>query len=162
MLDIEKLEHNSRWSIEKYKDNWSLSQGIPYEVSHFDGNVLLNCGINNAEKLLIGTTGGTAYGAGAYIGVGSVSTAATATQTDLQDETALWVGMESGFPTASAQKMSWKSSFGSGDANWHWQEFAVDCGSAAAGVAPLNRKVSDQGTKTSGQTWVLTLEITLS
>ena len=51
--------------------------------------------------------------------------------------------------------------FGSGDANYSWQEFSVANASSGTGTN-LNRKVSNQGTKASGQTWTLDLAITLS
>ena len=157
MIEAEKLEHNSRWRIERY----SPGEVQPSSVSLFEGNCLLNAGINNMERLTCGSTGTAYSNALAYLGVGSVTIAATATQTDLQDTSAVWKIMESGFPPIASQKMSWKSSYGSGDANFAWQEFGVDCSNGTP-VALLNRKVSDQGTKTVGQTWVLTLEITLS
>jgi hypothetical protein len=51
--------------------------------------------------------------------------------------------------------------FGSADANYAWQEFTVANASSGTGKN-LNRKVSNQGTKASGQTWTLDLAITLS
>jgi hypothetical protein len=67
--------------------------------------------------------------------------------------------MDGGFPTyGSSQLAVWKSTFLSADANNAWKEFSVRNGASAD--KNLNRKVSDQGTKTSGQTWILTLTIT--
>lgn len=160
MLDVEKINHNTHWKIEKYENDRAFKLCQPYEVSEFDENCLLNAGITNANLLIIGSAG-TAYNHdNAKLGVGSVTTAENASQTGLQDASPTFIAMESGYPSNSAQTISWKSSFGAGDANVKWQEFAVDCGTGDAAV--FNRKVSDQGSKTSGQTWVLTLEITLS
>ena len=52
------------------------------------------------------------------------------------------------------------AAFGSADANHNWNEFAVF--NASSGGTMLNRKVSSQGTKASGQTWTLDLAITIS
>ena len=146
----------AHWKIEKYDKNGKL-----YEVSEFDHNGLTNAGINELWTLVCGTGGTQFDNSNAYIGVGDSSTAFDATQTDLQGTNKLRKGMESGYPTyGTGQKATWKASFGGSEANWSWQEFAVF--NAGSGGTMLNRKVSDQGTKTSGQTWVVTLEISLS
>jgi hypothetical protein len=46
-------------------------------------------------------------------------------------------------------------------ANFTWNEFVVGNGGSDAAMH-LNRKVSPQGTKVSGQTWVATVIISLS
>jgi hypothetical protein len=66
--------------------------------------------------------------------------------------------MESGYPTSTTQKVTLKSSFGSGDANYAWQEWVVK---QATSTICLNRKVESLGTKSSG-TWTLEVTITLS
>jgi hypothetical protein len=53
-----------------------------------------------------------------------------------------------------------RSVFGSADANYAWNEFSVRNGATAD--KNMNRKVEAQGTKASGQTWTLDLQITLS
>lgn len=134
-----------------------------FDGSLIPGNLLLNEGINEAWNLICAAGGTTAYNnANAQLGVGDSTTAAAATQTDLQAATnKLYKGMEAGFPTSgSTQKATWKSSFGSSEANFAWQEFSLRNGATAD--KNLNRKVQAEGTKTSGQTWTLTLDITLS
>lgn len=69
--------------------------------------------------------------------------------------------MESGYPSISAQTITFRSVFGSGDANHDWNEFTAVSAADDTGDN-LNRKVSDQGTKASGQTWTLDLQITFS
>ena len=70
-------------------------------------------------------------------------------------------GMMAGFPTyGTDRKAVWKSSFGGTVANYDWNEFTVRNGATA--MKCLNRKVSAQGTKVSGQIWELELTITLS
>jgi hypothetical protein len=159
---IEKLIEKVEWTITKYRNDEDYEASKPYEVKKFEGNVMLNEGINELWTILC-SSGGTKYdNTNAQLGVGDSTTAEDATQTDLQAAVnKLWKGMESGFPTyGSSQKATWKSSFGSTEANFAWNEFSVRNGATAD--KNLNRKVSSQGTKTSGQTWELTLEITLS
>jgi len=93
--------------------------------------------------------------------VGDSTTAEAATQTDLQAATnKTYVGMDATYPSRSAQTVSFRSTYGSAVANYAWQEFIVRNGATA--LKDIIRKVSAQGTKTSGQTWELTIQITMS
>lgn len=158
----EVIDTNSKWTLEKYASDEEFARGKPFEVSRFQGNCLLNEGITELLDLLMGASGNAYNNANARLGVGDSSTAAEATQTSLQAATnKAWKAMDATYPQVSGQTITFKSTFGSGDANWSWQEFTVVNASDDAGDN-LNRKVSDQGTKASGQTWVLTLEITMS
>lgn len=127
-------------------------------------NLLLNEGINEAWELLCfdAATSAVRYNAGnARIGVGNSATAAAATDTALLGASSAFQAMTSGFPTfGTAQKATWKASFGSGSGEFAWQEWTVDNG--AARNKNLNRKVEPLGTKPAGVTWTLTVEITLS
>jgi hypothetical protein len=70
--------------------------------------------------------------------------------------------MDGGYPTyGTAQKATWRSTFGSSDANWVWNEISLSNTTLDTGKN-LNRKVQSMGTKVSGTTWVATLDITLS
>lgn len=136
-------------------------EAYAFDATCFEGNLLLNEGIDEIWDIVTGTGTPTDYdNTNARLGVGNSSTVADATQTGLQGASSLFKGMEAGYPTASTQKATWKSVFGSSEANFAWEEFSVDNGATAD--KNLNRKVSSQGTKTSGQTWTLTLDITLS
>ena len=101
--------------------------------------------------------------ANAKIGVGDSSTAADATQTDLQAATnKTYKGMETGYPTSASQKANFKASFGSSEANYTWNEWVIKSVDAdTASNICLNRKVENLGTKTTG-TWTLEVSITLS
>jgi hypothetical protein len=153
--------YRTHWIIRKYADEEAYRQGIAFEESHIQGNLLLNEGITRALNLIAGL-GGTAFNnANARIGVGDSTTAAAAGQTDLQAVTnKTYKAMESGYPQVSGQTITFRSVFGPLEANYAWQEFVVDNG-GTAGEA-LNRKVSDQGTKASGQTWTMDVAITLA
>ncbi len=134
------------------------------QLSVVPGNVLLNEGINEAWTILASASSGTKFdSANAYLGVGDDATGESASHTDLQAATnKLYVAMMASYPTyGTSQKATWRSEYTSAQANWAWNEFTVANGSSGASEN-LNRKVSSQGTKASGQTWQLTLEITLS
>lgn len=157
----ESIKYKTTWKIEKYASDEAYSQGHKYEEVVFDGNLLLNEGITRLLNLLTGTTTNPYNNANARLGVGDSATAESAAQTDLQASTnKLYKAMEATYPTITSQSVAFRSVFGSSEANWAWQEFSVDNGSGPG--ENLNRKVSSQGTKASGQTWTLTLTITFS
>jgi len=143
-----------------------LENTKPYEVIEGEGNLMLNSGINEIWGLITGIQSGTNRlfnNANAKIGVGDSATAAAATQTDLQAATnKTYKGQEAGFPTVGTQKVTFKSSFGTAEANYAWNEWVVK---SVEAVTPtnicLNRKVESLGTKTIG-TWTLEISITLS
>jgi hypothetical protein len=136
-----------------------LENTKPYEVIEGEGNCLLNAGIDEMWDLIVGDSANHFNNASAQVGVGDSNTAANATQTDLQAATnKTYKGMETGYPTSTSQKATFKSSFGASDANYTWNEWVVK--HASSGKC-LNRKVDSLGTKSSG-TWTLEVSITLS
>lgn len=141
-------------------DKYGAKSYVGKEV--VEGNLLLNEGINSIWTLVAGGSETAFNNANARLGVGDSTTAEAASQTDLQASTnKLYKAMDASYPTyGTSQKITFRSTFGSSEANYAWQEFSVDNGSTP--LKNLNRKVSAQGTKTSGQTWQLTLDITLS
>ena len=131
----------------------------PYQIIEGEGNCLLNSGIDEMWDLIVGGSSNHFDNTNAQIGVGDSSTAADATQTDLQAATnKTYKGMETGYPTSTSQKATFKSSFGDSEANYIWNEWVVKQSTSAK---CLNRKVENLGTKTSG-TWTLEVSITLS
>ena len=159
---LEAIKANAVWRIERYRMRKHLKAGQPYDVSEFIGNLLLNEGIDEAEKLACGIAATAYSNANARLGVGDSSAAEAATQTGLQAApNKFWKAMDATYPTVGSQVMTFKATFGSAEANYAWAEFTVVNAVDDTGKN-LNRKVSAQGTKASGQTWVLTLTITLS
>jgi hypothetical protein len=158
----ERGGHKTKWTIEKFENDEAVKKGISYEKKVIEGNILVNAGINAMLSALAGD-GGTAFNnANAYLGVGDSTTAEDATQTDLQATTnKLRKGMNATYPTyGTSQKITFQADFGSSEANFAWNEMAVF--NASTGGTMLNRKVENEGTKTAGQTWRLSLEITIS
>ena len=121
---------------------------------------LTNAGRNFIAQAIINDTPTFFTNANARIGVGDSTTAFAASQTDLQAATnKLRAAMETGFPTRTDNLLTFKSSFGSSDANYAWNEWGI-FNDASAGTM-LNRKVEALGTK-SGGTWILTVELTVT
>jgi hypothetical protein len=158
----DRANHQTRIIITKFADDAAYAGGRHYEQNVIDGNMLLNEGIGEMWDIICGLGSPTVYSnANAQIGVGDSSTSEAATQTDLQASTnKTWKAMESGYPQRSAQTVTFRSVFGSADANYDWNEFSVRNGATAD--KNMNRKVSAQGTKASGQTWTVDVAITLS
>lgn len=156
----EGMKMHTVWRILKYREG----EPDPYEVSEFRGNLGLYEGIEEMLKLLIGTTATPYSGTNARIGVGDGTTAEAATQTGLQGTNKAWKGMDAGYPQivgANNNTVRFQSTFGGTEANFAWNEFTVVNAADDTGKN-LNRKVQSQGTKSSGSTWVLQVDITIS
>ena len=235
---LERAFESAIWRIERWASEADKKAGKTYskkkalrlfgapQFTTFEGNVLLNSGINELFTLICSTTGTRWDNAIAQLGVGAGTTAELATQTSLQIvrvQTA-WVasiayalgaivrpvsvgdanefiyecttagtsgtaeptwpttdgatvtsgtavftarkriefqGQMAGFPTfGTAQRSTWRASFGGTVANFAWNEFAVRNGATA--LRCLNRRMSAQGSKVAGAIWEISLEITLS
>ncbi len=169
-----------RWLVtarlDKYEGEWTAEQieageadAALYESLEREGNLLTIGGVSALFEQLIGSGAVGAFNnANAYIGVGDSTTAAADTQTDLQAAAnKLRKPMDATYPqhtdstsAAGAKSLTFKSTFGTADANWHWQEWGIF--NAAAGGRMLNRKVEDLGTKVSSATWALTVTVSLA
>ena len=160
MLDLAK--HKTLWTIRKYENDEAVRDNRPYEVNEIPYNCLLGEGITLLQNLLIGAGGTPFNNANAYIGVGDSNTAAVQGQTGLQaGSNKAYQPMATSYPTVTNQTTDWRASFDGSTANFHWQEFTVANGNSDSAVN-LNRAVSDQGTKTAGQTWTVDVQITWS
>ena len=157
----------TEWKIQKFSDRASYLGNKPFEVSEFSKNVLLNEGIQELLDLLIGVGGAvTAFNqANTALGVGdSTASSGVATSTGLlSTANTLFVQCSTGYPSRSAQTVTWRAVFSSAQANFNWREFAVRNSLTSTGRdRDLNRRVSNQGTKVAGQTWTLDLQLTVS
>lgn len=170
MNNSESTAEGFKWEAQATVHKWDRSEdydaGLPFnEELDAGNNILLNAGITRLLNLLTGA-GGTAFNAtNSRIGVGDSTTAAVASQTDLQAVTNKWYQLVTGAPGVSAQTVTFIAAFGTADGNFAWQEWGIDNGlsSTAVATAPmLNRKVVSMGTKSSGSTWTLTVTITIS
>lgn len=97
----------------------------------------------------------------AYIGVGDSSTAFSAAQTDLQAATNKYrQAMEATYPTIATNVLTFRSLFATGNANFAWEEWGTFNASSAGTM--LQRKVEALGTKTSAQSWQMTVALTVT
>ena len=155
-------------TVAKYRGSFkqeaeALAKGKePFEVLRSFKNVFLNEGINNLWTLVCSATGTKWDSGNARCGVGNSNAAENATQVALQGASKDWHAMDATYPTyGTSQYATWKSTFDTGHAEWAWEEYTV-VNSADDSGANLNRKISSKGTKGSGETWVLTIQCTIT
>ncbi len=121
---------------------------------------ITNAGAVLAATALINDSATFLSNANAYLGVGDSTTAFDAAHTDLQAATnKLRVAQDSTYPQRSTNVLTFRSTFSTGQANFHWQEWGVF--NASSSGTMFSRKVEDLGTKTSAQTWQLTATLTV-
>lgn len=157
--EVERLARSGA-SLDEIKQRFGEKHLGTKEIKE---NCLLNEGIDELWTILC-SAGGTKFDNGnAYIGVGDSPAAEDPTQTGLQAAVnKLYKAMDGGYPTyGSIQKAIWRSTFGSAEANFAWEEITVANGNSDA-ATNLNRKKQSMGTKAAGTTWIATLDITLS
>jgi hypothetical protein len=176
----EGLHLRSKWLIWKWVDpndeiSRALQSGMSIEeamtkyghrliaIEEVQGNIGLNEGIQELIRLIASTDGSPVKwdASHAYCGVGDSSTSPSATDTGLLGTNKAYKAMDSGYPTRVNQTCEWRSTFGSTEANFAWNEYTVSNSNSDAGKN-LNRKVESKGTKASGETWTLSLQITIS
>jgi len=100
--------------------------------------------------------------ANAYIGLGDSATAFSASQTDLQaGSNKVRKAMDATYPQRSSNVLTLRSTFTTADANFTIAEYGTFNASSGA-TSMLTRKVDGTlGTKTSAQTWVVTVTLTI-
>lgn len=173
------VEDAVRWRaharVEKWHDDASRLAGLPpYEVVESPGNIVTVVGVTRIWNLMIGATSGAGNdfrNGYARLGVGDGTTAVTSADTTLSATTnKYWKGCDSTFPSVSGATVTFQTTFATGEANFAWNEWAIDNGGGGTGATGtttsgvfLNHKVPSpsMGTKTSGS-WVLSVGLTLS
>lgn len=121
---------------------------------------LTNAYRDHLASATIGTAVTAFTTANAHIGVGNSTTAFAATQTDLVGASKFRKVMDAGYPTRSGGAMTFRATFGTGDANFAWEEWGVF--NAASAGTMMNRVVQANGTKAGTETKQVTVTITLS
>jgi hypothetical protein len=150
-----------RWICKTRLDKFGLGQVEPYETIVTHGNALTYGGASAIWQRLIGT-GINAFstGANAHIGVGDGVTPAAETQTDLvggnKFRKVATVTHTDG--TAEANSViTFAATFITSEANFAWAEWGIF--NAASSGRMLNRKTASYGTKTSDESWTLTITL---
>ena len=156
-----------------------LERFTPYATVDAPGNLLTRQGRKRLIDRLVDTASNQALDASHLrIGVGNGNTSAADTDTDLaasagsgnrqfklaDGAAAVGTGSNSGVMTVVA-------TFGTGVANFAWEEWAIDGGTgdgttvtSEGNTTPgiINRKVTSLGTKSAAAAWVFTVTITLA
>lgn len=115
--------------------------------------LLATCAMNDSATFLNSTN--------SHLGVGDSNTAFSASQTDLQAASnKLRKSMEASYPTRSSGALTFRALFSTAQANFAWAEWGTFNASSAGTM--FQRKVEALGTKTSAQSWQLTVTLTLS
>jgi len=126
------------------------------------GDVLLNEGAEAIWKLVTGDTSVTPFdNANTCLGVGDGTEAEDPTQTGLTGTNKYYKKVDSGYPVVQGNSVVFRATFGSDEANFTWNEWSVANGCSDDAIN-LNRKQESLGTKSSGQTWILEVELQLS
>jgi hypothetical protein len=176
---LDKIGWKAKWRIDKFRDSenkvaealqagMSMNEALRLfgdvyiDKEEWEGNVALNEGLQALIGLIAGTSSETAWNnANARLGVSDSNAAESATQTGLQGTNKTWKAMDATYPQRTDQTCEWRATFGSGDANYAWEEYTV-VNAADDSSKNLNRKTTSKGTKASGETWTLSLQITFS
>jgi hypothetical protein len=128
-----------------------------------ESNLALNEGLQELIDIICGLGSPTKWdNTSARLGVGDSNTTEASAQTGLQAATnKTFKAMDTGYPQRTNQTAEWRATFGSSDANYAWEEYTVVNAADDSG-RNLNRKTASKGTKVSGETWTLSLQITFS
>ncbi len=122
---------------------------------------ITNAGAVLAAQCLMNDSATFLNSSNAHLGVGDSNTAFAAGQTDLQAASnKLRKAMESGYPTRSSGALTFRSLYGTSEANFAWNEWGTF--NASTSGTMFTRKVESLGTKTSASTWTLTLTLSLA
>jgi len=171
MLNVEKIERETEFIIHRFNSKEFDEFGFYAPLvgrgrTSWKGNVLLNSGIQLVLDLITGLQLDSASlynNANTYIGIGTSVAAAASTQSGLLCSAAgkWWDAMEAGYPSRTSETIWFRAIVGSDDGNYSWEEFTIVNAASDEVGANLNRAVSDQGVKASGQTWTIDVKITL-
>ena len=160
-----KLDLNPR--IEPSRRHFEAVKVKPFEVyDKPDCNKVTDGGWNLLMKNVAGSAGTLFSGSVGRIGSGDSSTAVAYTDTALNAATNKVYNPLSGAPTVGSTHSAgliFAATFAVGDANWSWQEFGVDQGtsqSTTVAAVFFSHGLATPGTKTSSQTWNVTVTIT--
>lgn len=145
----------------------------PVEIVESDGNLLTTAGLTRLTNLLTGGGGQALTNTSCRIGVGNGTGTAAVGDTDLSASAGSsnrWFQiMDATYPSASGAVITWKSTFGTADGNFAWNEWGIDISAPTVasgntvGTTLFNHKTSAAlGTKSAGTSWAFTVTVTFS
>lgn len=115
--------------------------------------------LNSGRDFIASRIMGTAAVALSHLAVGDSTTVFSSAHTDLQAATNKLRKAFDGAADVTGAVITAVATFGGTDANFSWQEFGM-ANDVSAGTL-FNRFLDDQGTKTAGQVWELTMTTTI-
>lgn len=154
----DQLGFKGLFVVTKYEAEAHARGGSPYEVVE-GRNLLLTAGATILLTRLASDAPVKFDATNGRLCVGNGTTAVAAGQTDLQGASKLRKAFDAA-PTISSNSYVAVATFGTGDANFAWEEAGV--ANSSSGATLLNRVVQNFGTKTSSLTWVLTCSLSIS
>lgn len=145
----------------------------PSRVAEIAENLLTTAGLTRIMSLIIAGGGQAATATSARIGTGNGAGTAAVGDTNLSAAAGSanrWFQvMDASYPAAAGATITLRSSFGTSDGNYAWNEWGIDIGTPTVtsgntvNATLLNHKTSAAlGTKASGGTWVATATLTLA
>lgn len=139
----------------------------PFEVYEKDNaNLVMDAGWNLMMKNTAGSAGTLFSASVGRIASGDSATAVGYTDTALNAATNKLYKLISGAPTVGTTHsggLAFAATFSTSQANWSWQEFGVDQGTSDSTTVTsvfFSHGLATPGTKTSAQTWNVTVTIT--
>lgn len=152
-------------------------ENTPYEVLEHEINLVTNLGAQAMLRIFggLGTSSAPSAsnratffnGSNAYIGVGNGTATASPADTNLTGTSKQFKLVDSGYPQLPSfdpngtRQAVWMATFGPNDANFAWNEVGLanaDLNTNAYGIL-FNRANVSWGTKTSSDTWTVSLTI---
>ncbi|WP_157184374.1 hypothetical protein [Nocardia niigatensis] len=174
---VRQVQHDLNGGVEPIWEDFARHGVQPDDWAHEVGNLMTTAGLNLLTQLFEGAGGNAFNHTDAIVGVGSSSTAALVGDTALggngSTTTAYYQQADTSYPTQSNGLITCYCTFGSGNANFAWNEWCLGDGSGgitaggtlasvATGVVMINHKIASLGTKTSGASWTAQCTITES
>lgn len=123
---------------------------------------LTNAGRNFIAQAIINDSTPTFFtNANAYLGAGDSNAAFDVAHTDLQAASnKVRKAMEATYPQRATNVLTFRSLFGTSDANFAWEEWGLF--NASSSGTMMSRKVETLGTKANTQSWQLTCDVTVA
>jgi hypothetical protein len=146
----------------------------PYAESVSEGNLLTTAGLTRLTALVIASGGLQALtNTATRLGVGNGAGTAAVGDTDMSASAGTsnryYMTMDATYPSVAAGVITAKATFASADGNFAWNEWGLDIGAptvsagATVNACLFNHKTSAAlGTKSAGQTWALTVTVTIA
>lgn len=164
VIDLARRHDVAVWegraTVSKFHADDDPARATPYEVVGSEPNVLTTAGVTNLWNLAAAIGNPTPWSNGnAHIAVGTGEAEADDSDTALGAEDTRQP-MQDGFPSVSANVITFQAVYSTSSANIAWRELGVV--SAGSGGILLNRLSGSWGEKVNTAQWVATLTVALS